>query len=201
MQPSCAYLKFVEFYAPVHLCLAETDTAANSLQSVVPHGSEQSSHPLLSNLKSGKGVTHSYEDRGSLRQLIQSGRGKIVKLEYNATAADSGTTTAIVNILNSHKASSARRRPSWAGATAKFRSAIACSAPPEFSQPDQRDLPRPASICKNILLRARPPMHPYKSGHPVPLEGRWPSSRTLGRVAVDAAALGACVIAGRALSP
>ena len=49
----------------------------------------------------------------------------------------------------------------------------------------------PSSLArKNILLRA-PPNHPYKSRHPVPLEGRWPSSRTLGRVAVDAAASGA----------
>jgi|SRR6478609_7114642 hypothetical protein len=33
--------------------------------------------------------------------------------------------------------------------------------------------------------------------HPVPKEGRWPSSRTLGRDAVDAAASGALVFAGR----
>ena len=33
--------------------------------------------------------------------------------------------------------------------------------------------------------------------HPVPKEGRWPSSRTLGRDAVDAAVSGALVFAGR----
>jgi hypothetical protein len=51
-------------------------------------------------------------------------------------------------------------------------------------------LPRPVSLAK-IFRFAATPNHPYKSRHPVPLEGRWPSSRTLGRVAVDAAALGA----------
>jgi len=35
------------------------------------------------------------------------------------------------------------------------------------------------------------------SRYPVPLEGRWPSSRTLGQDAVDAAASSANVIAGR----
>jgi hypothetical protein len=35
------------------------------------------------------------------------------------------------------------------------------------------------------------PNQPYNSRHPVPVEGRWPSSRTLGRDAVDAAASGA----------
>ena len=50
--------------------------------------------------------------------------------------------------------------------------------------------PRPASSAK-IYFFARDPNHPYNSRHPVPVEGRWPSSRTLGRVAVDAAASGA----------
>ena len=51
-------------------------------------------------------------------------------------------------------------------------------------------MPRPASSAK-IYFFARDPNHPYNSRHPVPVEGRWPSSRTLGRVAVDAAASGA----------
>jgi hypothetical protein len=51
-------------------------------------------------------------------------------------------------------------------------------------------LPSPVSIAK-IYFFARDPNHPYNSRHPVPVEGRWPSSRTLGRVAVDAAASGA----------
>jgi hypothetical protein len=44
---------------------------------------------------------------------------------------------------------------------------------------------------KKIFLFVSTPNHPYISRHPVPQEGRWPSSRTLGRDAVDAAALGA----------
>ena len=51
-------------------------------------------------------------------------------------------------------------------------------------------MPRPVSAEK-IYFFAATPNHPYNSRHPVPLEGRWPSSRTLGRVAVDAAASGA----------
>ena len=44
---------------------------------------------------------------------------------------------------------------------------------------------------KKIFLFLSTPNHPYISRHPVPVEGRWPSSRTLGRDAVDAAVLGA----------
>jgi hypothetical protein len=51
-------------------------------------------------------------------------------------------------------------------------------------------LPSPVSSEK-IYFFAADPNHPYNSRHPVPVEGRWPSSRTLGRVAVDAAASGA----------
>jgi hypothetical protein len=40
---------------------------------------------------------------------------------------------------------------------------------------------------KNIFLFFSTPNHSYISRHPVPVEGRWPSSRTLGRDAVDAA--------------
>ena len=60
----------------------------------------------------------------------------------------------------------------------------------DFLQRLQRDLAGPASIEK-IYFFAANPNHPYNSRHPVPVEGRWPSSRTLGRVAVDAAASGA----------
>jgi dienelactone hydrolase len=102
MQPSCAYLKFVEFYAPVHLYLAEKDTAANP---AICADMAASNRPIPVQVKIWKGITHSYEDRGPPRTYPIA--GKIVKLEYNATAAD-GTITAIVNILNSHKASSAR---------------------------------------------------------------------------------------------
>jgi hypothetical protein len=44
---------------------------------------------------------------------------------------------------------------------------------------------------KKIFLFLSTPNHPYISRHPVPVEGRWPSSRTLGRDAVDAAVSGA----------
>jgi hypothetical protein len=44
---------------------------------------------------------------------------------------------------------------------------------------------------KKIFLFPSTPNHPYISRHPVPVEGRWPSSRTLGRDAVDAAVSGA----------
>jgi dienelactone hydrolase len=102
IQPSCAYIKFVEYYAPVHLYLAERDTAANP---VVCADMAASNRPIPVQVKIWKGVTHSYEDRGPPRTYPIA--GKIVKLEYNATAAE-GTIKAIVNVLNSHKASSAQ---------------------------------------------------------------------------------------------
>ena len=60
----------------------------------------------------------------------------------------------------------------------------------DFLQHLQADLPRPASPAK-IFRFVSTANHPYNARHPVPEEGRWPSSRTLGRVAVDAAASGA----------
>jgi hypothetical protein len=60
----------------------------------------------------------------------------------------------------------------------------------EFPEPIQRDATSPVSIAK-IYFFATDPNHPYNSRHPVPVEGRWPSSRTLGRDALDAAASGA----------
>ena len=52
---------------------------------------------------------------------------------------------------------------------------------------DHENLSSP--FCKNILF-FRIPKSVYILRHPVPKEGRWPSSRTLGRDAVDAAASG-----------
>src|ERR1700761_889135 len=77
------------------------------------------------------------------------------------------------------------------------------TAPPPSAH--NRISPTPSScfslsspIAKNIPLP-----FPAKSlayvGHPAPEEGRWPSSRTLGRGAVDAARVVAHGIAGRAL--
>jgi hypothetical protein len=60
----------------------------------------------------------------------------------------------------------------------------------DFLSQLQADLRCPVSDAK-IFRFVTAPNHPYNSRHPVPEEGRWPSSRTLGRVAVDAAASGA----------
>src|SRR5258708_5352431 len=57
--------------------------------------------------------------------------------------------------------------------------------------------PCPALFVK-IFRYARRANHLYNSRHPGPQEGRWPSSRTLGREAVDAAALARNGIAGQA---
>ena len=97
MQPSCAYMKFVEFYAPVYLHLAEKDTAANP---TICADMAASNRPIPVQVKIWKGVTHSYEDKGPARTYPIA--GKIVKLEYNAAAAK-GTLKAITNVLNSRK--------------------------------------------------------------------------------------------------
>ena len=71
------------------------------------------------------------------------------------------------------------------------KSQVRAAAPMrDFLQHLQADLPRPASPAK-IFRFVSTANHPYNARHPVPEEGRWPSSRTLGRVAVDAAASGA----------
>jgi len=62
-------------------------------------------------------------------------------------------------------------RPQATTSSPTGKSAKSCQAPPE----------------KKFLFPFTP-NHLYDSGHPVPVEGRWPSSRTLGR---DAAASGA----------
>jgi hypothetical protein len=60
----------------------------------------------------------------------------------------------------------------------------------EFPEIFQRDLPCPVPSAKRFRLTRRANQN-YKPRRPVPEEGRWPSSRTLGRDAVDAAASGA----------
>jgi hypothetical protein len=62
----------------------------------------------------------------------------------------------------------------------------ACLSCPPGKSPKARQVRH-----KKIFLFPSTPNHPYILRHPVPVEGRWPSSRTLGRDAVDAAALGA----------
>jgi len=60
----------------------------------------------------------------------------------------------------------------------------------EFPEPNQPDATSPVPSRK-INRFAPPPNQHYNLRYPVPSEGRWPSSRTLGRDAVDAAASGA----------
>jgi len=55
----------------------------------------------------------------------------------------------------------------------------------KFIEADQADLGCPAPSAK-IFLFFRNPNQRYIVSRPVPEEGRWPSSRTLGRDAVDA---------------
>jgi len=74
---------------------------------------------------------------------------------------------------------------------AKFR-----AQPGDFLQSFQSDLPCPVSVEKIFRFRRRA-NHLYKLALSCPAEGRWPSSRTLGQDAVDAAASSANVIAGR----
>ncbi|MFG3598146.1 hypothetical protein [Bradyrhizobium sp. RDI18] len=57
----------------------------------------------------------------------------------------------------------------------------------KVSQSFQADLPCPVVREKRILF-SREANQSYNSRHPGPQEGRWPSSRTLGRAAVDAKA-------------
>jgi dienelactone hydrolase len=102
MQPSCAYIKFVKYYAPVHQFLAEKDTAANP---VICADMGKSDRPIPVTTKVWPGATHAYQDREPTRTYPIA--GKIVKLEYNAPANE-GTIKAILSILNAEKASSAR---------------------------------------------------------------------------------------------
>jgi hypothetical protein len=60
----------------------------------------------------------------------------------------------------------------------------------DFVEPVQRDLPCPVLRSKIFRLRRRANQK-YKPRRLIPHEGRWPSSRTLGWDAVDAAASGA----------
>ena len=58
----------------------------------------------------------------------------------------------------------------------------------EFVELVQSDLGGPA-LCAKIFHFHSEANHLRIASHPVPEEGRWPSSRTLGRDAVDADAL------------
>jgi dienelactone hydrolase len=99
MQPSCAYVKHVEYYAPVYQFLAEKDAACNP---VVCAEMAASSRPIPVRTKVWIGATHSYEDRGPTRFFKIA--GKPIKMEYNRAASE-GTIKAIIDILNSQKRS------------------------------------------------------------------------------------------------
>src|SRR6266540_3292816 len=68
----------------------------------------------------------------------------------------------------------------------------------EFLEPDQPDATRPASSEKIYRFR-RNPNHRYHSGRPPRQEGRIAIVTDAGLDAVDAAASGAIVVAGRVL--
>jgi dienelactone hydrolase len=97
MQPSCLYMKNVEFYAPVYLFLAENDEATSP---VLCSDMAKTNRPIPVQTKLWKGATHGYQDRAPDR--IEQIAGKQVNLAYNA-AANEGTIDAIVGILNSRK--------------------------------------------------------------------------------------------------
>ena len=90
MQPSCAYIKFVEFYAPVYQFLAEKDAACNP---VVCADMAASNRPIPVQTKLWKGATHAYQDREPARVFTIA--GKPIKMEYNAKANE-GTIKEIV---------------------------------------------------------------------------------------------------------
>ena len=97
MQPSCAYMKYVEYYAPVYLFLAEKDTATNP---VICADMAASNRPIPVQTRIWKGATHSYQDREPPR--VFSIAGKPIKMEYNAQANE-GTIRSIIAVLKSNK--------------------------------------------------------------------------------------------------
>ncbi|MGY4512946.1 dienelactone hydrolase family protein [Bradyrhizobium sp. USDA 3650] len=97
MQPSCLYMKNVEFYAPVYLFLAEKDQATSPL---LCSDMAKAKRPIPVQTKLWEGATHGYQDR--VPDRIEQIAGKQVTFAYNAAAND-GTIKAIVGILNSRK--------------------------------------------------------------------------------------------------
>jgi len=95
VQPSCLYMKNVEFYAPVHMFLAEKDQATSS---VLCNAMASTSRAIPVQTKVWKGAHHSYQDNGPT-QVFHG-----YTISYNAQAAE-GTIKAIINTLNSQKRS------------------------------------------------------------------------------------------------
>ena len=90
MQPSCYLMKSVEFYAQVHLFLAEKDEATSPVL-CSQMAETKRSIPLKSVL--WKGAHHGFEDREPNRVFHG------YHLAYNAAAAE-GTIKAIISVLN-----------------------------------------------------------------------------------------------------
>jgi dienelactone hydrolase len=93
MQPSCYLMKNVEFYARVHLFLAEKDEACSPILCGQMAESKRST-PVQTTL--WKGAHHSFEDHEPLH--IFHG----YHIGYNAAAAE-GTIKAIISALNAAK--------------------------------------------------------------------------------------------------
>jgi dienelactone hydrolase len=91
IQPSCLYMKNVEFYAPVRQFLAEKDQACNPTLSITMAASPRKV-PVHTTLF--KGAHHGYEDKAAPRDF------HCYRLAYNAEAAE-GTIKGIITALKS----------------------------------------------------------------------------------------------------
>jgi dienelactone hydrolase len=93
MQPSCLYMKGVEFYAPVYQFLAERDEATNP---VLCAKMADSPRQIPVQTKLWKGAYHAFEDREPIHVFHGYHIG------HNPEAAE-GTISAIIRILNDSK--------------------------------------------------------------------------------------------------
>lgn len=89
MQPSCRYMKQVEFYAPVYQFLAEKDEATSP---ILCSDMASANRPIPVQTKLWKGAYHAYEDRGPTQFFHGYHAG------YHAAAAE-GTIKAIITTL------------------------------------------------------------------------------------------------------
>jgi len=96
MQPSCYLMKNVEFYAQVHLFLAEKDEATSPIL-CGQMAASQRSIPVQTTL--WKGAHHAFEDHQPLQMFHGYHTG------YNPAAAE-GTINAIISDLNATKKAS-----------------------------------------------------------------------------------------------
>ncbi|CUT13628.1 hypothetical protein BF49_4708 [Bradyrhizobium sp.] len=106
MQPSCYLMKNVEFYAPVHLFLAEKDEATSP---VLCGQLAESKHSIPVQTVLWKGAYHAFQDHYPIHMFHGYHIG------YNREAAE-GTIEAIIAALNEAKkaassSANARRAP------------------------------------------------------------------------------------------